>query len=178
MQSRSLLLLLLAACGPRPPGDSATAGDTSSGATTTTGPATTATTTGPATSTGPVTTTGPTDDSGAASVDPTIDKLDLPPQHDMPPSPPPPACDPPPDVPADAHCEVLQRGRWQFIYACLEGADPGACPDAAAETVLDLLNGCSLCVGLEGEAMCGPDPRRLDACCYWGFDVTSACPFP
>ncbi|MFZ6185692.1 hypothetical protein [Nannocystis pusilla] len=175
MQARPLLLLLLAACGPRPPGDSASVGDTSSGATTSTGPALT---TGPATTTGTATTTGPTDDGGAASVDPTIDKLDLPPERDMSPPPPLPACDPPPDVPADAHCEVLEHRSWQFIYACLEGADPDACPDAAATTVLDLLNDCSLCAGLGGEAMCGPDPRRQDACCYWGFDVSWACPFP
>ncbi|MFY0538134.1 hypothetical protein [Nannocystis pusilla] len=83
-----------------------------------------------------------------------------------------------PDVPADAHCEVLEHRSSQFIYACLEGADPEACPDAAAATVLDLLNGCSLCVGVVGDAMCGPDPRRLDACCYWSFDLTYACPFP
>lgn len=168
MQARALLLLLIAACGPRPPDDGATAGDTSS-ATTSTGPALT---------TGPATSTGPTDDSGAASVEPTIGKLDLPPERDMSPPPSPPACDPPPEVPADAHCEVLEHRTWQFIYGCLEGADPEACPDAAAATVLDRLNGCSLCVGVVGDAMCGPDPRRQDACCYWGFDVTHACPFP
>ncbi|MCY1011961.1 hypothetical protein OV079_41745 [Nannocystis pusilla] len=178
MLERSLFIFVIAACGPQPPDDGATVGDTSSGATTTTGPAP-ATTTGPAPTTTTSSTSGATDDSGsAASVDPTIGKLDLTPPPDEPPPPSPPACDPPPEVPADAHCEVLEHRSWQFIYACLEGADPDACPDAAAATVLDLLNDCSRCAGLGGEAMCGPDPRRQDACCYWGFDVSWACPFP
>lgn len=175
MQARSLFIFVIAACGPRPPDDGATVGDTSSGATTTTGPAPT---TGPATTTS--SSSGATDDSGsAASVDPTIDKLDLPPPPDERPPPPPPACDPPPDVPPEAHCEVLQHDRgWDFFYACLEGADPLACPDATAAAVMDRLNDCSLCEAVSGDAMCGPDPSHPEACCYWGFGLVSRCPFP
>ncbi|PCC70182.1 hypothetical protein SAMN02745121_03497 [Nannocystis exedens] len=174
MQARSLLLVVLAACGPRPPDDGATVGDPSSGSTTTTDPA--PTTGSSTTTTGPAPTTGTTDDSGdAASVDPTIGKLDLPPSPDEPP--PPPACDPLPDVPPEAHCEILQHDRgWKFFYACLEGADPDACPDATAAAVVDLLDDCSLCESVGGDAMCGPDPRRQDACCYWSFDLVSICP--
>jgi hypothetical protein len=172
MPARSLLILVLAACGPQLPDDGTTAGDAGTG-TTTTG---TTTTTSPTTTTS--SSTGVTDDSSAASVDPPL-KLDLPPlKLDMSPPPRPPACDPPPDVSPDEHCEALPHGSWDFMYDCLEGLDPEACPDAASATVLDLLKDCSLCTYVSGDAMCGPDPRREDACCYWGFGLVSVCPFP
>ncbi|WAS93222.1 hypothetical protein [Nannocystis punicea] len=167
---RSLLILVIAACGPQLPDEGATTGDTSTGATTT---SSSTTTTSPTTTTG--LSTGDSGSDSAASVDPPL-KFDLPPLPPDVPPPTPPACDPPPDVSPDVHCEVVPHRPWDFMYACLEGADPDACPDAEAATVLDLLNDCSLCTGVGGDAMCGPDPRREDACCYWSFGLIHFCP--
>ena len=91
-----------------------------------------------------------------------------------------PDCDVLPDVPAEATCDWFgeKDEPLKLVYACLKGVDPSACPDRLSEAANHAIAGCVWCNHVEFVEMCGPDPRRPEACCYWTVGFVHSCPTP
>ncbi len=126
-------------------------------------------------------TTGTTDATSTPTSDPTGgEKFDVPP-----PTPPPPLdCSEPPEVADGETCGVrllnwpwdgLGSGWYAFIYACTDDK-PDACPDPDSPEVELRLLQCHSCYARKLlPPVCGPDPARADACCYWALAEARPC---
>lgn len=126
-------------------------------------------------------TTSTTDSTSEAATDPTGgEKFDIPP-----PTPPPPlACGDSPAIPDGALCsgrlldwpwDSVGAGWYEFLYACTDDA-PDVCPAPDSLKVESRLLQCHACDARKLlPPVCGPDPARADACCYWALAEARPC---